>query len=88
MLSRKKIYYVYAFLDPRKPGPYLYSRWKFEYEPFYVGKGKGGRAYSHSGNTHTGNKIRQMQKEGFEPIIVIKRKGLTEKQALLLEEKV
>ena len=87
MLSRKKIYYVYAFVDSRKSGPYRYGRWKFEYEPFYIGKGKENRAYSHSGNTHTKNKIQQILREGADPLVIIKKKKLTEKQALDLEEK-
>lgn len=36
-------YYVYVFLDPRKKGNFVYDNVSFEYEPFYVGKGKGDR---------------------------------------------
>ena len=40
-------FYVYALLDTRKPGKYNYGKYKFEYEPFYVGKGKGNRLNAH-----------------------------------------
>ena len=39
--------YVYIYLDPRKPGKYVYGDYVFEYEPFYVGKGSGGRMMNH-----------------------------------------
>ena len=36
------MHYVYAYLDPRKPGKYSYKglNVSFLYEPFYIGKGK------------------------------------------------
>jgi hypothetical protein len=34
-----KEHYVYALLDPRKPGSYIYDSYHFEFEPFYVGMG-------------------------------------------------
>lgn len=41
-------YYTYIYLDPRKPGKYEYTlkneeTIRFDYEPFYVGKGTGNR---------------------------------------------
>lgn len=36
-------YYVYVLLDTSKPGDYKYGNYSFNYEPFYVGKGKGNR---------------------------------------------
>ena len=36
-------FYVYAYLDPRKPGKFVYGNFIFDFEPFYVGKGKDNR---------------------------------------------
>jgi len=36
-------FYVYVFLDPRKPGRFAYGDQEFTHEPFYVGKGSGKR---------------------------------------------
>lgn len=41
-----KDFYVYVYLDPRKSGEYIYDDLKFNYEPFYVGKGRGDRIIS------------------------------------------
>lgn len=39
--------YVYIYLDPRKPGYWQYKEWIFEFEPFYVGRGKNDRMLDH-----------------------------------------
>lgn len=41
-----KKYYVYVFLNKLKPGNFIYDDIKFEYEPFYIGKGTGNRIQS------------------------------------------
>lgn len=40
-------FYVYLYLNPLKPGTYKTSFGDYEYEPIYVGKGKGFRMYHH-----------------------------------------
>ena len=43
----EKKYYVYVYLDPRKKGEFIYGEYKFDYEPFYVGKGINNRYLKH-----------------------------------------
>lgn len=89
------MYYVYALLDPRRPGPFKYGNWKFDFEPFYIGKGKDNRAFKHldhtlgnCGNLHKIRKIAKIRREtNEEPVVLIKRKGLSETEALMLETK-
>ena len=52
---KKNNFYVYVYLDPRKPGDYNYGEYHFDYEPFYVGKGSNGRMYEHL--TFKGQKV-------------------------------
>lgn len=91
--SRKKVYYVYVLLDPRKSGEFKYSSWKFNYEPFYVGKGHGDRAYAHTEdnlydrNVHKKRKIASIRRKGLDHLVLIQKDKLTEKQAFLLETK-
>lgn len=90
-------HYVYALLDPRRPGDFKYSLpcgrlVTFDYEPFYIGKGAGSRAYQHTYEAkvgkrpgHKANKILKIQEDGFD-IIVRKCKGrFGEAEALSLE---
>lgn len=73
-------FYVYVYIDPRN------------YEEFYYGKGKGSRKEAHlkfdenSDNDSEKTKIiKEIKNEGLEPIIKVIAKGLTEKEALLVE---
>lgn len=90
---RSKVCYVYALLDPRKPGPFYYGHWKFSHEPFYIGKGKGNRVHDHMGQygkslkSMRTNIIIKLEKLNLKPIISIKKNKLTHKQSLLLEIK-
>ena len=77
MAGAEERFYVYVYIDPRN------------FEPFYYGKGQGSRQFSHLLDTAEGEKtakIREIRKEGLEPIIRVVAKGLTEDQALLVEK--
>ncbi len=39
-------YCTYLYLDPEKPGTFVYGDYTFNHEPFYVGKGCGRRPYA------------------------------------------
>lgn len=45
-----KTFYIYIFLDNRKPGIWNYKNIKFNYQPFYVGRGSGNRINQHFHN--------------------------------------
>ena len=73
------MFYVYLLLDPRKSN-----------EPFYVGKGKGSRAYIHGKesveyNKFKSNVINSIKKEGLAHVVKIISEGLTEQEAFDLE---
>lgn len=95
---RVNIFYVYIYLDPRKPGEHIYFddklklEVKFDYEPFYVGKGQNKRSTDHlrSGNlkknSYKNNKIKKIiQKTEEQPEIITFKENLFEKEALNLE---
>jgi hypothetical protein len=87
----QKIFYVYALLDPRKPGPFYYGHWKFSHEPLYVGEGKGERVYTHlngkSHNKHLKRVLKKLILQGLSAIVEMKSVRITKFEAAELEEK-
>jgi hypothetical protein len=89
-----KKHYVYVYLDPRKKGEFFYGDYKFEYEPFYVGKGKDYRHKRHlnesqlSDKSHKSNLIKKLISNGQYPNILILKNGIDEKEAFDLEKKI
>lgn len=81
-------FYVYAYLDPRKPGNYEYSGFRFNFEPMYIGKGYGYRSKwrYHKHNLYLMNKINKIKRCGLRIITVFIMRGLYEQMALNLEQ--
>jgi hypothetical protein len=93
-------YYIYLFLDPNKKGEYIYGNYKFEYEPFYVGKGRkyetssSDRINTHfrpsslKKNTYKNNKIKKILNDGQYPIIVKVKENIDEPTAFIIEKEI
>jgi len=82
-LELHKIFYVYVLLDPRYPGPWVYTlpggkTITFPFLPMYVGKGNGIRMYDHGKDARRHpkpvkgdrklNKLRKLHRAGLEVI--------------------
>jgi len=81
-------FYVYAYLDPRKPGSFKYQSYHFDHEPIYIGKGRGARKYAHlyrTDNHPLTHKISRIRDTGSDPIIIEIQSSLLEEDAYLLE---
>jgi len=81
-------YYVYIYLDPRKPGVFNYEDLRFEFEPFYVGKGTKGRCFSgirDKKSCRKVSKINSIIKDGKFPIIIKIIEGITNKESQIIE---
>jgi len=87
-----QLFYVYVYLDPRKSGKFIYGKYIFDYEPFYIGKGRGSRAYIHlkhicSNNKYFYNKINKILREtGKNPIILKYKEDLVENVSFEFEK--
>lgn len=85
-----KEYYVYVYLDTRNPGKYIYEDLEFNYEPFYVGKGKNRRYKDHyklrlNNIGHFYHKLNSMINDGFVPEIIFIKDNMSEDDAFRLE---
>lgn len=84
-------YYVYIYLDTRKPGQYVFGDYNFTHEPIYIGKGKDYRMQEHLYNiarnkkAHFPNVLRKIKSEGFEPIRYKLFENLEQDKAFELE---
>lgn len=92
----QKNYYVYYYLNTLKPGNYKYNtsigELKFEFEPFYIGKGSNKRYLDHIKWPYLGkNKIKTaiinkiINNTNQYPIIGFLKKDLNSREALNLE---
>ena len=86
----EKRYYIYVFLDDTKPGEYIYSNFKFEYEPFYVGKGTEDRIINsyYDKQTFKSNKIKSIKNRGGKIISLKLFENLTNISALEIEKEI
>lgn len=77
MTEPSREWYVYVYYDPRN------------FQPFYIGKGKGKRLTAHGSDPQDTNKtatIRAIRATGLEPTIRVIANRLTEEQAFLVEK--
>ena len=84
-------YYVYVILNPLKHGKFNYDKYCFDYEPFYVGKGKGRRktnTLSEKKNCFKRQIINKIKSAGLMPIRIIVENNLNEYDAFELEKKI
>jgi hypothetical protein len=87
------MFHVYALLNPLKPGSYQYDEYTFDFEPFYIGKGKNKRLYDHvfkakntKQQTFRLNLIRKILSSGNYPLSLTLRTDLSESDAFQIEK--
>lgn len=89
------MFYTYIYLNILKPGQYKYDDISFDYEPFYVGKGKDNRYLYHLNKVKNKCKyksslkftiIEENIKSGKDPIIIKIQDKISEDESLNLEK--
>lgn len=89
--STQNEFYVYVYLNPLKSGNYIYDYLTFDFEPFYVGKGKGNRFKDHlsyqEGSKEKIELIHQLLDLNNYPIIIKIKERLLEDEAFEEEKK-
>lgn len=81
-------HYVYAYLDTRKQGKYIYDSLQFDYEPFYIGQGIKYRCTNglkYGGSYYKKNKINKIIEDGFIPKVIKLYENLEYDLAIKLE---
>lgn len=95
--TNQKDYYVYVLQNPKKPLRFKTDKYGLEYEPFYVGKGKGGRSDVHlssvlkrdtAHNSRLWAEISMIQSYGMNPVVTKLYINLDEDKAYELESEV
>jgi hypothetical protein len=92
MLNQKNQneFYVYCYMDPRKPGKYSYDGLDicFLWEPFYIGKGKGRRIkkglYCKDNSNIKKNKINKIKEVYYTKLY----DNISQEEALSIEEEI
>jgi len=83
-------YYVYVYLDPRKNGKFIYDNLKFDFEPFYVGKGKGNRIeqglHDNNNNINKQQIISEIFNDGLKPICLKICENISNEKSYELEK--
>ena len=96
LLTHNK-HYVYIYTDPRKPVKYEYNGFILNYEPFYVGSGKGYRWKRHltnfeidwDYNTIKNGKIKHLKEEfDLEKYVIFYKTNLTKEESLQIEKEI
>ncbi len=90
-------YYVYIYVDPTKPGKFVYDGidYAFDYEPFYVGKGKNSRYKCHFKKSEREANYNPLKNEtfskiesfGFNPLdfVIMFRINMSESESFIWE---
>lgn len=84
-------YYIYCYLDPRKPGTYIFGEYTFDFEPIYIGKGRKRRCFCHKYlyekyTTRFYSKYKAIVKSNNKPKVVFVKTNLTEDESFEYEK--
>jgi group I intron endonuclease len=82
-------HYVYILFDSSKPGEYVYGEYKFDYEPFYVGKGINNRIKDtiYDKSRFKGNKIKSLREKGIDIITIKIHESISNTESIEIEKR-